>query len=290
MPYHVNEKQEIKECSADPRNPESTGCKFGLSSDRHFLTSDSAIQFVEKQEHDQNSLFPLNASTQKKPRRQRAMRNNEPPTMSYDPDAYVRDEIHQDVMQRGDIPFEEDPNSRLHDDPDARYIGAQLRSLKKSAVPPFHRNRKPQPHEITVDEQRLKLSVDKSGRLHHFNKPAYQDSEVSIFYDQGIVHRDPDDGPALTYANNRGHVYIYHGLFHNPNGAAVVMPDRSEWWMNGLKHRTGGPAVIHDNGRLEFWEKGVHVRTMEPDVGNVPDSMFRRRERVYGATDKGSAA
>ena len=54
--------------------------------------------------------------------------------------------------------------------------------------------------------------------------------------------------------------------FHNPNGPAVITvqvkpehrgPDeeREEWWIEGKRHRVGGPAVS-DGGVEEYWEDG----------------------------------
>lgn len=281
MAYHVNEKQEIKPCEANPYNPNSTGCKFGVPLDQHFATQADAIEFTEKQESQANGLFPVNMSTKPEAKNYRRVRSPEPPVIT-DDRYWDEDPKNDEVRERSYVENTEDPNSRQLNDPDARYIGAQVRSRRQSYSPDdSHSSLAPKTKEVYAGGKKHKFSFDQDGYLHNFNKPSYEDPEISVFYNNGVIHRDPDDGPALSFTNNRGHIYIYHGLYHNPNGPAVVMEDRTEYWLNGLQHRIGAPAVIHANGTLEYWERGEHKRTIEPEVPVSPDALRGKRRRVY---------
>lgn len=37
-----------------------------------------------------------------------------------------------------------------------------------------------------------------------------------------------------------------------------------EWFLKGCRHRIGGPAVLHPNGRKEWWEHGHFIRAESP--------------------------
>jgi hypothetical protein len=47
--------------------------------------------------------------------------------------------------------------------------------------------------------------------------------------------------------------YDDNGLLHNENGPAYVVKNHKEWWFHGKRHREDGPAVIRNNGNLEWW-------------------------------------
>lgn len=282
MAYHVNEKQEIKPCEADVNNPNSTGCKFGLPVERHFVTEAAAVEFTEKEETTQNSLFPINKAKQPPLRNYRSVRKPEPP-ITTDDRFWDNDEKNDEIKERSFVSHMDDPNNRFHDDPDARYIGAQLRSRRKSHSPgEKHMSSMPIKKEVISNGRKYKFSFDSDGYLHNYNSPAYEDNEISVFYHKGVVHRDPDDGPALTFTHGKGEIYIYHGLYHNPNGAAVKMEDRTEHWVHGLLHNTGAPAIIHSNGTVEYWERGEHIRTVVPEIRETPEALRKKRDRIYG--------
>src|ERR1039458_1340274 len=65
---------------------------------------------------------------------------------------------------------------------------------------------------------------------------------------EGILHRL--DGPAVIRGN---------GLFSEPDGD-------KEWWVEGKRHRTGGPAVEYENGDNEWYLNGKRHRVGRPAV------------------------
>lgn len=50
------------------------------------------------------------------------------------------------------------------------------------------------------------------------------------------------------------------------NGRLHYESNRKEWKLNGLKHRIGGPAVIHNNMDEEYWFMGKRHRIGGPAV------------------------
>jgi hypothetical protein len=54
------------------------------------------------------------------------------------------------------------------------------------------------------------------------------------------------------------------GLRHRTDGPAILHPDGSqEWCQNGVWHRVDGPARIVTSGRVEWWQDGL---TMLPEA------------------------
>lgn len=85
------------------------------------------------------------------------------------------------------------------------------------------------------------------------------------WYKNGYLHRD-DDKPARVYADSDGYFeYEWHirGKFHRENDKpASIYNWQSNWWVNGLRHRLEGPAIIsHENGEVEYWVNGEQVKS-----------------------------
>jgi hypothetical protein len=76
----------------------------------------------------------------------------------------------------------------------------------------------------------------KNGVLHSFNdEPAVVNGkDDKVWYKDGVLHREGD----LPAVSNE----IYKA-----------------WWLNGRRHRLGGPAYVNINFQ-EWWENGVFVR------------------------------
>jgi hypothetical protein len=56
-----------------------------------------------------------------------------------------------------------------------------------------------------------------------------------------------------------------NGLWHRTDGPAVILSDGTQqWWANGKRHRTDGPAVINPNGTQSWWANGKRHRTDGP--------------------------
>ena len=55
--------------------------------------------------------------------------------------------------------------------------------------------------------------------------------------------------------------------YHRTDGPAVIHPDgRIEWWQNNELHRTHSPAVIYADGHESWWQCGRLHRTDGPAV------------------------
>ena len=130
----------------------------------------------------------------------------------------------------------------------------------------------------------------KDGKLHmDGDRPAeIRPNGTELYYRQGKLHRDGNK-PAMMC--HRGTVkYAVNGKYHRVGGEPAIVwsksPYAKEWWLNGeiqrvlkrdgtqewfapgatdrdagILHREDGPAVIHPNGRTEFWLDGVQYRT-----------------------------
>jgi hypothetical protein len=126
------------------------------------------------------------------------------------------------------------------------------------------------------------------GKLHNDLGPAeIRPNGTELFYRNGKLHRD-GNLPAMI---GRGGTkkYAVNGKYHRVGGQPAIVwsksPYAQEWWLNGeiksvLKrdgtqewyapgatereegrlHREDGPAVVHPNGRQEFWLDGVQYR------------------------------
>ena len=57
------------------------------------------------------------------------------------------------------------------------------------------------------------------------------------------------------------------GLLHRTDGPAVIWRNgRQEWWVNGLLHRTDGPAYNAPDGTQAWWLNGLRHRLDGPAV------------------------
>ena len=61
----------------------------------------------------------------------------------------------------------------------------------------------------------------------------------------------PHGAPAVIFPN--GHAYAFkHGLYEGSRGSVQYIYD-------GVLHRVSGPAVVYDNGKVEWWFKGQRI-------------------------------
>ena len=57
--------------------------------------------------------------------------------------------------------------------------------------------------------------------------------------------------------------WLLDGLLHRTDGPAIDCRNgKTEWWRNGLRHRIDGPAMTWPNGKSEYWVNG---RLHRPD-------------------------
>ena len=61
--------------------------------------------------------------------------------------------------------------------------------------------------------------------------------------------------------------YNHLGDRHRTDGPAFIHDDGTEaWYQNGKLHRVGGPAVIHSNGEEYWYQNGELHRTDGPAI------------------------
>ena len=91
-----------------------------------------------------------------------------------------------------------------------------------------------------------------------------KDRFVRLFGDRRGSKRPGDDGPLYREVSEEGVVSYYRfqgGPLHRLEGPAVITPaeydeEHNEWYVNGVRHREGGPAVEYWNGRIEYYRDG----------------------------------
>jgi hypothetical protein len=74
---------------------------------------------------------------------------------------------------------------------------------------------------------------------------------------EGYLHRE--GGPAVIHPSGRQE-WWYNGMRHNSKGPAILCSDYSKWFMYDKLHRTDGPAVENRlTGVEEWWIDGKRV-------------------------------
>lgn len=98
----------------------------------------------------------------------------------------------------------------------------------------------------------------KNGYVHRENGPAIKCLFRKEWYINGKLHRE--DGPALNHYGD-GHWYL-NGEIYKTEGFGYIK------WVKGYSdfpHRLDGPAIIFDDGSMEWWQNGEPHRDV---VGN----------------------
>lgn len=74
-----------------------------------------------------------------------------------------------------------------------------------------------------------------------------------------VIVRHNDNGAAVTTSSGYKAYYI-NGLRHRVGGPAIEFEDFKVYYENGKRHRLDGPAIIYSNGNEEYWENGVRIK------------------------------
>jgi len=78
--------------------------------------------------------------------------------------------------------------------------------------------------------------------------------ELSLLNENYNMNEEGDDVPEMKEYSDGSKEWRLNGILHRTDGPAVERSDGSkEWWLNGERHRTDGPAVEYSNGRKEWW-------------------------------------
>lgn len=63
------------------------------------------------------------------------------------------------------------------------------------------------------------------------------------------------------------HTYMVNGDYHRDDDQpAIVYGDKLEWFIDGIRHRIGGPAIEYKYGGEEYWQNGKLHRYDGPAV------------------------
>jgi hypothetical protein len=158
--------------------------------------------------------------------------------------------------------------------------------------------------EATMAKNRTGWITEPDGTRKHYNKDGVLHMEgapaevrtngTQLYYQHGSLHRDGNE-PAMRGARGT-EKYAVHGKYHRLGGLPAITwskgPYRHEWWVDGqclraqrkdgtqewyapgcedreeaILHRTDGPAVIHTNGKEEFWINGQQFPGRESWLG-----------------------
>lgn len=94
----------------------------------------------------------------------------------------------------------------------------------------------------------------------------YSSGLVKWFNDENRLHRV--DGPAILWPDGQGEWYL-NGLLHRDGGPAVSDGHGDTWYHNGEVHRDDGPAVEGRNGYKSWYKHGKQHRIGGPAVEEV---------------------
>ena len=83
------------------------------------------------------------------------------------------------------------------------------------------------------------------------------------------------DGPAIIHIDGY-QAWFINGLRHRTDGPAIQADSYQEWYLNGLLHRIGGPAIIWSSGDQEWYVNGVRHRE------DGPATIFPQRDGYLG--------
>jgi hypothetical protein len=129
------------------------------------------------------------------------------------------------------------------------------------------------------------------------NKNSQNKLKTKVWVHDSIIGRDYNEGPAIKMSN-KDYAYISAGKLHNPAGCAAryyIVNDLVEIWcvdgllhrtdgpahikdgiqsyyQNGQRHRADGPAIIYSDGTVEYWLEGARVIAAMLDIYNKPAS------------------
>lgn len=283
--YHVTADNVIEDCFEDL-------CELPWG--RHFEDEEMAEAFVAKN-NVEAARFVLDERIRPEYRHNRAQRAFEPPLIS-GVNNNNSEHTFEELTDAGFVPDDETPNMRNFKSPDARYVGAQARSARVSGQHDRAtlRSEMGEPHEMyqnkVINGQKVMIKTDVSGFLSDHNLYAFEDDDAVIHYEHGVVHRDPKIGPAVICKDGRSKAYVYHGLMHNPDGPALITDDVVAYYQNGLLHNEIFPAITHNSGKREYWEKGKFIRSVEAPAATSSGVIAEKAARAYAQVSDAETA
>jgi len=101
--------------------------------------------------------------------------------------------------------------------------------------------------QAVFDTLKYRVEVNKNGMRRYYNKA-------------GQLHRD--HGPAAEW--NGAMFWYQNGHYHRTGGPAIQHDDGTKcWYQNGQRHRTDGPAIEYPNGTKSWFINGEELTEAE---------------------------
>lgn len=83
-----------------------------------------------------------------------------------------------------------------------------------------------------------------------------RDYDGTFYYKDALcrIKHNPH-GPAIETILGKQKIYEYwlNGERHRTDGPALIRGGHKQWWANGQLHRVDGPAVVSSDGTTEEW-------------------------------------
>ena len=74
--------------------------------------------------------------------------------------------------------------------------------------------------------------------------------------------------------------YDTGGKLHGGKSPAVIKPGKYKaWYLHGILHRLDGPAIVYDDGRIEYWVQGM-------PLGEEEFKMFQQTLKTHSSNLK----
>lgn len=96
-----------------------------------------------------------------------------------------------------------------------------------------------------------------------------------------LIHEEKDSTSNITEYRNTEPITMYslNGKPHRKNGPAIIHPNgRTEWYINGLLHREDGPAIEGPNGYKAWFKHGQllkECRVPPKDIDRIVDALAK---------------
>ena len=125
-----------------------------------------------------------------------------------------------------------------------------------------------QQNNMNNGEYRHDIQLINGGIMRLVSKPDVQ--SWSIYYFDALGRRHNSHGPAINH-NNRTKMWFVDGVRHREDGPALITGIGEIWYYHGLIHRLTGPAQTHH----EYNTKSYHIHGREYTKEEYNKIVFR---------------
>lgn len=94
-----------------------------------------------------------------------------------------------------------------------------------------------------------------------FGVGAFDGTSIKRFYREDVKNTKDEGWYEMVYNPPSNFIFItMYGKLHRVGGPAHTTRYSLEWYQNGKRHRTDGPAIVSlAAGRVEFWVNGKRM-------------------------------